>query len=436
MMTKLMLNRRAAASSLTRFLLVPTFPLWNFERAFAQGSKRVLFVYLPNGFSWQPTALGGSFELPLALNPLAPYRDHVTIVSGVNLPAAKDNKPGDHARAGGSFLTCVKPAFPGPGVARSFDHLIADAIGKDTPHRILSLGGEGGSGSDAGYSDSYQSHISWAQPNTPYAKETSPKAVFERLFGPLSSFKNDPRGSSEKVLGEDKKVLEFAKKETQDLRSKLNPEDRQKLDEYLTSLSDLESRLGGGVSSGQPRGGDLECSTPSQTPRDNLPYDARIQHFYQIIFHAFQCGLTNVVTFMLGNEASGISYPFAGVSGSHHEISHDSSTQGQEKLAKIVQWHTKQLAQLIDRLAKTREGTSTMLDHTLILYGSGLGDGARHTHENLPLVVIGKDGLGIPGGRHIHAQGAPLANLHMTLAKSLGMGLDRFGDSTGILNLG
>lgn len=432
------INRRHLLRALSKLVCVPALPFWPSDLALARTSpQRIIFVYLPNGSLWQPSEIGTQFTFPFALSPLSAFRDFVTIVSGVNLPSAKDTKAGDHARAGGSFLTGVKPGFPGPGVVRSLDHQIADQIGKDTPHALLSLGGEGGSGSDAGYSDSYQSHISWANTQAPFTKETSPKAVFERLFrsaridGADGQSGGSARADSERSA--DKSVLDFALRETEALRAKLPQGDRQKLDEYMTSLRELEARLS---QTSQRISSDLSCSAPQGSYEANASYERRIGLFYDLMFHALQCGMTRVVTFMLANEASNISYPFAGVPGSHHEISHDGSASGQEKLSKIVHWHTKALAQFVGRLQSTREGSGTMLDNTLILYGSGIGDGARHTHDNLPLVVMGKvDGI-IPGGRHIQGQGVPLANLQLTLAKALGISWNQFGDSTGPFDLG
>jgi hypothetical protein len=430
------MNRRQLLIALTKLMCVPAIPFWNSTKAYGNTPRRMIFIYLPNGSMWQPSESGAQFTFPFSLSPLAPFRDYVTIVSGVGLPAAKDTKAGDHARAGGSFLTGVKPGFPGPGVVRSLDLQIADQIGKDTPHALLSLGGEGGSGSDGGYHDSYQSHISWANNQGPYTKETSPKAVFDRLFrapGIDATKAGNGVGQGGPSRASDKSVLDFALRETEALKAKLPKDDRQKLEEYLTSLRELETRMGQttqGISS------DLTCSTPQSAFSATPTYEQRIGQFYDLMFHALQCGLTRVVTFMLGNEASNISYPFAGVPGSHHEISHDASASGQEKLSKIVHWHTKSLAQFVERLQKTREGSGTMLDNTLILYGSGIADGARHTHDNLPLVVLGKvEGI-IPGGRHIQGHGAPLANLQLTLARALGIQWNQFGDSSGSLSLG
>ena len=432
---KYQLNRRRLLSSLSKLVWVPALPFWGAPTARAATPRRILFVYLPNGIQWQPAGTGAPLTLSGALQPLAPFKDYVTVVSGVNLPTAKDSRAGDHARAGGSFLTAVKPGFPGPGVQRSLDLLIADRIGKNTPHGILSLGGEGASSSDAGYSDSYQSHISWADAKSPFPKETSPQAVFNRLFSnvtPAASSGGGSSGAASNRQQEDKSVLDFALKETEALRAKLSAEDRLKLDEYFNSLRELESRI---HRSSEEGGTELACTKPTANFQERVSYDQKISQFYDVIFHALQCGMTRVVTLILANEASGISYPFAGVSGSHHEISHDASSRGRDQLAQIVRWHTGALAQLVGRLQKTQEGSGTMLDHTLILYGSGIADGARHTHDNLPLVVIGRDTSVIPGGRHINAQGAPLANLHLTLAKALGVSLNTFGDSSGLLPL-
>ena len=417
------LNRRRFLHSLGAGVALPFLEHLAPSLAYAGTKRRIVYIYLPNGAFWQPTGLGRNFELPPVLSALGPLKDYITVVSGLDLPAAHHSRAGDHARAGGAYLTGVSPQFPGPGVERSIDLRIADAIGAGTRFGSLYLGGESGAGSDNGYSPSYQDHFSWASPESPNSKETNPQAIFERLFG---AGVNMPGMPPSQRVAQGKSVLDFALEEAHALQQELGASDRQKLDQYLASVRDLEQRLYTG-------GGQCSAGTP---PRSDAPYQERISLLYSLMAQALSCDLTRVASFMLATEASNISYSFAGISGGHHEISHDASESGRSKIAGIAKWHVAQLANFLQKLKDTRDGDGSLLDSTLVLFGGGLADGANHTHTNLPILVAGKAGSLVPGGRHISAPGVPLSNLHLTLAKATGLSLNSIGDSTGALSLG
>jgi hypothetical protein len=418
------------------FIALPALEYFAPTGALAQqaaSARRILYCYVPNGAFWQPTGTGTGFELPPVLSPLSALKDYITVVSGLNLPSALDARSGDHARATGAFLTGKLPKFPGPDVARSIDYDLAEIIGAGTRYATLTLGGENGAGSDNGYSEAYQGNFSWASPTAPSTKETNPQAVFQRLFGggaPQPQVPNPnaapPPGGSQTRAASDQSVLDYAVEEANALNANLGSADRQKLDEYLTSLRDLEKRLYSGGGGG---GASAQCTPPAQMDAAG-GYEQRIALLYDLMYHAFACDLTRVGSFMVANEASNISYAFAGVPRGHHEVSHDDSEGGRQALAGIVKWHIEQLANFLNKLK-----TANLLDSTLVLFGAGLGSGARHDHENLAVLVAGRAEGVVPGGRHIVANRAPLSNLHLTLAQALGASWTKFGESTAALSL-
>jgi hypothetical protein len=435
-MTKIF-DRRKFLRGMSGWIALPALEYFAPTGALAQqaaSARRILYCYVPNGAFWQPTGVGTGFELPPVLSPLAALKEYITVVSGLNLPSALDARSGDHARATGAFLTGKLPKFPGPDVARSIDYDLAEIIGAGTRYATLTLGGESGAGSDNGYSEAYQGNFSWTSPTAPSTKETNPQAVFQRLFGgggappPATPNPNAAAPSAEPQArpATDKSVLDYAVEEANTLSASLGSADRQKLDEYLTSVRDLEKRLysggGGGGAAGQ-------CTPPAQMGAA-VAYEQRIALLYELMYHAFACDLTRVGSFMVANEASNISYGFAGVPRGHHEVSHDDSEGGRQALAGIVKWQIQQLANFLTKLKE-----ANLLDSTLVLFGAGLGNGARHDHENLAVLVAGRAEGFVPGGRHIAANRVPLSNLHLTLAQALGASWSNFGESTGALSL-
>lgn len=433
--------------------------------------RRVLYCYLPNGAYWQPASSGSGLALPPVLSPLSGLQQYITVVSGINNPSANDNRSGDHARATGAFLTGFTPQYPGPGIKRSIDYDLAEVIGRGTPYSTLTLGGEGAGGSDNGYSEAYNSNFSWSSATTPSTKETNPQAIFARMFRNLprrpgagsamssaasvasaspvdsTSVVNDYGSNQpEPPAMTGRSILDFVLEEANALSRSLGSADKQKLDEYLTSVRDLEKRVylvdGRPVASSSPGrdngasglnlqgGSNLQCTAPNQSGAGGS-YDRNIPLLWDLMYHAFACDMTRVGTFMLANEVSNISYAFAGVPRGHHEVSHDTSGEGKAALNGIVKWHIQQLANFLQKMA-----SANLLDNTVVMMGAGLGDGAAHDHINLPILLAGRIPGAIPGGRHITARGAPLSNLHLSIAQALGANWNNFGESNGTINLG
>lgn len=422
------INRRQVLRGLGTAIALPYFAsLGQLAKAQSARAKRVFFFYVPNGANLHMTN-AGEFRLSDVLSPLLSARDYVTVVNGLKLQGASVPRAGDHARAAGAFLTCVQPQHPGPGVARSFDLVLADSIASQSRTFALTLGGEDGGGGDSGYAPAYTGNISWLSANAPNTKETDPNAVFRRLF---TSGTNGARLALAQAQDKGKSILDFVRGEAKSLNARLSSGDQAQLEEYLSSIRSMERRLGG-LSAPAPLS-TAQCQNV-ETPNPGSNYAGRIEALYDLSFHALACGATNVGSLLLGNEGSNLSYAFAGVPGGHHEISHDGSDDGRQKIDTIVKWHVQKLAAFVERLRTTAEDGGNMLDHTLLVFASGIGDGTRHNHDQLPVMVIGRGG-GIKGGRVVDAGGAPLANLYVQIAGLTGAGISSFADSTGALNL-
>lgn len=391
--------------------------------------KRFLAWYVPNGIhmaAWTPVGEGREWALSPILEPLAPVREHVLVLSGLaNLPSRPDG-PGDHAAGTAGFLTArhvhkTEGADIRNGV--SVDQVLAEQIGGDTRFPSLVLGLEGGGnvgGCDSGYSCAYSRNISWAGPRTPVAKEINPRAVFDRLFQGV-----DPaatRAQIEKRRRYRRSILDFVLDDARRLHGKLGRSDQAKLDEYLTGIRALERQLEA-VEDG-PR-----CE-PGARPDDGGNLAARVRQMNDLMALAFQCDLTRVATFMLGNGGSNRPYPFLGVNDGHHQISHhQGNPRNLEQLQAIDTWEVEQLAYLLQRLRSIDEGDGTLLDHCLVFFSSEIEDGDAHRHTNLPVLLAGKAGGAVTPARHVvYRDRPPIANLFVSIIRALGGRAETFGD--------
>lgn len=402
--------------------------------------RRVAFIYVPNGMhmpAFTPQQVGSDFVLPELLEPLAPWRDKLLVLSGLACDKARANGdgPGDHARAMAAFLTCCQPRKTNGAdirVGTSVDQIIAQHLGRETRLASLEIGCEPAllSGNcDSGYSCAYSSSLSWRSPTTPNPKETNPRAVFERLFaaGPVG----ESAQARAKRLLRQRSLLDFVQEDAKDLARRLGGKDRAKLEEYLSAIRDVEQRLDR-LANGTPS--PANGFTPKERPTD---YAEHIRLMADMLVLAFQADVTRVATFAFANEGSNRPYRFLGVSEGHHDLSHHGNDPDkQTKIKRINAFHIEQLAYLVQRLSAVTEGDSNLLDQMALLYGSGIGDGNRHNHDDLPLVVIGTLGAQWKSGRHLRfPHNTPLANLYLTLLDRLNLPQERFGDSTGRLAL-
>ncbi len=420
-------HRRAFLRGVGTCLSLPFLEYFAAPAWAASARKRMVYVYLPNGARWKPSQLGTNFTLEHPLSALAPVRDAITVVSGLQLGPARASINGDHARALPAYLSGQTPQFPGPNVSPTLDLTLAKTLSAGSRFSNLCLAGEQHANSESGYTADYQACLSWLGGASPNPRDVDPAVVFDRLFG--GNLPADRNGQRDVRLATGKSILDAVQGEAQALSKALGAQDRQRLDEYLQSVRELETRM-----NTPPPMSAATCPTGTR-PAAQLPYEQRIGVFYDLMYHALSCGMTQVISFILASESTNQSYEFIGLPQSHHEISHDPSPNGYANIAKIVAWHIGQFANFCQKLKATADGDSNLLDNSIILMGGGLGDGARHTHDELPILIAGKGGGSIRGGQHLNFEGKPLCNLHLTLAQSLGVTMNQFGDSNGTLNL-
>jgi hypothetical protein len=401
--------------------------------------KRMVFIYIPNGVhmqDWTPPGTGGALMLPPTLKPLDPFKNELTVLSGLALDKARPHGdgPGDHARAMSAFLTgrqARKTHGADIRVGVSVDQLAAQQVGQRTRFPSLELGIERGLNSgncDSGYSCAYSANISWRTESMPMAKEVNPRLVFERLFA--GEVKGEAAASRAKREKYKLSVLDFVMEDANNLKNRLGSNDLRKLDEYLTAVREIENRL---ARSGPPVGnGTVGMARPAGVPTE---YQDHIRLMCDLLALAFQGDLTRIATFVFANDGSNRSYRFIGVPDGHHDLSHHGNRkEKQARLQRINQFHVSQLAYLLGKLKTVKEGTGNVLDSSMVVYGSGIGDGNAHNHDNLPILLAGKGGGTIQSGRHIvYATETPLANLHVSMLERMGCPVESFGDSTGKL---
>ena len=399
--------------------------------------KRFGVFYVPNGMSmpfWSPEREGPLAELPPVLRSLSDLKQHVLLCGGLDDEAANLVKGGgDHSRSAGTFLTCVPyklTAGADVHAAVSMDQIAARELGQQTQLTSLELGIESNSmlGScDGGASCAYTNTVAWRTPTTPLPIENNPRAVFERLFG--ASGTTDPEARQARMR-RDRSLLDAVTGELKLLGQSLGPGDQVKLDEYASAVRDAERRIQ--LAERQAATELPVVDRPIGTPSD---YAEHATLLMDLLALAFQTDMTRISTFMLAREVSSRAYPEIGVSDSHHPLSHHQDRPiNLQRLGLVNEYHFRQFAHLVKRLAETPEGDGTMLDSTLLLYGTGISDSNTHFHEDLPIALVGGKATGITGGRYVrYPQGTPLANLHMTVLEMLGTPVESFGDSTGKL---
>ncbi len=398
--------------------------------------KRMAFVYIPNGANmadWMPKTAGVDYELPLILEPLKPLQQDFQVISGLAHDKARANGdgPGDHARASATFLTgCQAKKTKGADikVGVSVDQIAADKVGKQTRLPSLELSCDKGRQSgecDSGYSCAYQFNLSWKTESTPMPPEVNPRSVFERLFTGGTSGEVD-EGHTRRMAYR-KSILDFVSDDTSSLKSKLGYTDRRKLDEYLTAVRELEIRIEQAekFAAAQP-----DFARPTGIPKE---FQQHARLMYDLMAIAFQTDTTRVATFITRHDGDNNPYPLIGVSEGHHDLSHHGGDEAKkEKIAKINRYHIEQFAYFLDRLKSVKEGEGTLLDNCMIVYGGAIGDGNRHNHDNLPILLAGRGGGTLSPGRHLKLEKeTPMTNLYLAMLDRMGVKAERVGDSTG-----
>jgi hypothetical protein len=400
---------------------------------------RLGFVYHPVGMilnKWMPQTEGTGFEITPTMKALEPFRENMVVLTGlaqVNGRALGDGA-GDHAREGATWLTGVHPKkTEGVGIHAgiSADQIAARELGKSTQLASLELGLESASlagGCDSGYSCAYTNTVSWRSATTPLPVEVHPRAVFERLFGDGES--TDPAARLA-ALKEQRSILEYVSGSVDRLETSLGKSDRTKLSEYLEAIRDIERRIQ------KAEQQNAEMKLPAMERPGSIPEEfedhARLMMDLEVI--AFQTDMTRVITLMLGRAGSNRPYRNIGISDGHHSITHHQGDPVKiANVAKIDAYLVSTFAYLLNKLKSTPDGDGNLLDHSLILYGSGLGDANIHTHHELPTALLGGGAGQIKGGRHLnYPKDTPLNNLLVSMLDKAGVRTENFGDATGEL---
>lgn len=400
---------------------------------------RTAFVFFPNGAipsRWWPAGGETDFALAPTLQPLEPLRGSVQVLAGLahaNANAGTDGG-GDHARGNGVFLTGVRLKKSATDIRAgiSIDQVIANHVGHLTRFPSIELCCDASRKSadcDSGYSCAYQYNLSWQSPTTPMPAEANPRLAFERLFG-TGEHGQRARNAQRRMIDR-RSVLDFVMDDASAMQSRLDRQDRDKLDQYLTGIRDVEKRIERAERFGPNT--DPDQATPAGIPANEAEY---VTLMYDILLLAFRTDSTRVATFVLGHDGDNRSFSEIGITEGHHDLSHHQNIPERvEKVAQIDRWYVEQFARFLARMdgIKDVDGHS-LLHNSRIIYGSGNADGNRHTHENLPVLLAGGGGGAIRGGRFVQHGSKPLSNLFLNLADSAGVtGLDRFGDSTGRL---
>jgi hypothetical protein len=400
----------------------------------AKPVNRLGVMYVPNGMimkNYLPQVEGAAFEMTPTLSALAPFREDILVLSGLNLwKAPTPGRPGGaHAKASTRFLTDVSPptseTWLDAGI--SMDQILAQETGKVTQLPSLELAlesGETAGACDTGYACPYTNTISWKSANTPLPTQHNPRVIFERLFGDSGS--TDPKVRLARIK-QQRSVLDSVGQELAQLQGALPHADRAKLTEYLDAIRDVEQRI-------QIAEEQADDELPLVTHPAGIPasWEDHINLVFDLMVLAYQCDLTRVITFMTGHEHSGMTYPQIGVPDAHHPISHHQ--QEPEKVAKVAKvnaYHMKMFGNLLAKLKAAPDGDGTLLDHMTMMYGAGMADSNQHSPIDIPIVMAGGAAGQMKGGRHIRFKDMPIANLHLTLLDQFGVHPERIGDSTG-----
>ena len=397
--------------------------------------RRFGVVYHPNGViydKWLPTGAGSNFELSPTLKALEPFKDKLIVVTGLSSDPAEPlgDGGGDHSRACGSYLTGVhvKKSDSLLENAVSMDQIAAKAFENDTQLSSLQMTSDENSllGScDLGYSCAYSSTVSWLTPTLPLMAENNPRVLFERMFGASDS--TDARVRAAR-LKQDRSLLDSVNDRVGQLQRKLGTADNRKMDDYLTALRDVERRI-------QKAEEQSSKELPDVPQPAGIP-DGFVDHvrlLYDLQLLAYQSDLTRVITFMYGREQTGRPYPQIGVPEGHHPLTHHQNDPVKmEKCTRIQRHHIELFTEYLVKLRNTPDGDGSLLDHVILLFGSGISNSDRHTHGPLPTFVVGGGSGTLKGGRHlIYPEHTPLTNLQLTLLNKLGVPAETLGDSNG-----
>ncbi len=442
-MSRLHLNRRTVLRGIGTGLALPFLEIMQpTKAALAAGAAqtapvRMACLFFANGAimdKWRPAGEGKDFQLSQTLEPLADVKDDLLVLEGLTQHHARANGDGagDHARNASAYLTGAQPRKTSGAditVGQSIDQAIAERIGNQTSLPSIELGidrGRNAGNCDSGYSCAYSSNISWKSSSTPCSKEVNPRAAFERLFGTPQSAADLERRNRNR-----KSILDFVSSDAKRIESTLGGADRRKLDEYLSSVRDLELRVARADKGSKEI---PELNLPNGVPPE---LHEHMNLMFDILTLAFQTDTTRIATLMVADAGSNRTYPEVGVKDGHHQLSHhEKDAAKMESISKIDRYLVERFAYFLKKLKATGDGESNLLNNSMILYGSAISDGNRHNHDDLPVILAGHGGGTINSGRHVkYPNETPLNNLFLSMSERMGCKIDKLGDSKGVLDL-
>jgi Protein of unknown function (DUF1552) len=392
----------------------------------AKPTPHMGFIYFPHGAvmdRWTPTAVGSNFELGQILKPLAPFQKHLTIVSGLENKAAMGPV---HAITPGTWLNGIHPrATQEPYTGPTVDQIAAQHIGQDTPLPSLEVAieGKGGGGfCDRDFGCSYAGTISFRTATTPLPMETEPRKLFQKLFG-----QGDTAEERKRLTRQYGSVLDLVSEEAADLQRSLGARDKAMLSDYLETVREIERRVQ------KMEAHDLSHVTVPEAPAGTPPqFEQHINLMFDLVALAYQANMTRIFTLMMAAEVSGLTYNQIGVPDAFHPLSHHNNEAAKmDRLAKVQTYHTEIFAKFLAKLDKMPDGDGTMLDHSIIMYGSNMSNSNAHNHFPLPTALVG-GWKSVKGGQHLkYTDQTPLSNMLLTVLERAGVPLDKIGDSTG-----
>jgi hypothetical protein len=398
---------------------------------------RLSYVYVPNGImmnDWRPPSTGRQFKLPAVLNELADFRDEFMVLSGLDGGPTIDGMGGGHPRATAMWLTGIDPKKSDHDVQAgiSVDQIAAQKLGNFTQLTSLELGTENAAelvGAISGYSSAYVNTIAWRTPTTPLPVEHRPRAVFERLFGDGNNTSKKERLAR---IKENRSLLDSVIRDINKLSRELGPHDRSKLEQYTEAVRDIERRI-------QMAERDSDMELPEMERPVGIPsYDDHVKLMFDLQVLAFQTDMTRVTSFMMAREKSELVYRQLGHTEPHHALSHNRGIEDRMKqTSQINRHHASLFAYYMNKMRSTQDAEGSLLDNSLIVYGSGLGDGDLHTQQDMPVLLAGKGSGQLKKlGYHIqYPKDTPFANLHMTILEMMGTPVENIGNSTEHLDL-
>ena len=430
---------RGAGATLSLPLLDAMFPAFaSAAQTASRVATRLSFFTVPNGIvmdKWMPAAVGRNYALTPVLEPLAAFKDRMVVVSGLANNEARKLEfeiAGDHPRACSAYLTATHPKMTSGADIRcgvSVDQVAARDLGKETPLPSLEIGLEIPmvGACESAYSCVYYNTIVWSGPSTPLPMENRPRAVFERLVGDTT----DPAERAAR-LKENRSILDLVAQDLKRLMRSVGEGDRAKLDQYSEAVRSVEQQIA--VAEQQSLTELPDMPKPIGIPERFSDY-AKLMLDLQVL--AFQGDITRIGTFMVGHEMGGRAYPELGFGDPHHALTHHQGDAAKiEKVLQINIFHTRLYHYFLERLRSVPDGDGSLLDHSLLVYGSALSDGNMHLYKDLPVLVFAGGSAGIQGGRHVkYPENTPIANLYLALLDKFGIHLESFGDSTGRVDL-